>query len=181
MKKILRPYRLLSGALFDPFEPDLTKIDIEDIAYGLAHSNRYKGQTEYPISTAFHTLWVAKQVWRAGGNWATQYAALHHDDTDAFLPDWPSPQKRNPHLKWLLEKEANLQKALDIWNEVPKKCDRKLVKIWDTKAVSESYGERADVRTPEGKTPSYWAARWLEEDKSLREALGLLDRRLRTW
>lgn len=114
------PLRLVSGALFDPFNPDVSVITLEDIATGLANSNRYAGQTRWPYSTAEHACNVWEAVKTKGGNLATQWKALHHDDSDAFLWDIPRPMKSHPQLAWLVARERFLQgKLYELFQ-----CDR---------------------------------------------------------
>jgi hypothetical protein len=45
-----------------------------------------------------------------GASLMDQYVGLHHDDTDAYLPDVPTPLKVLPEFKWFRDLEDHMQK-----------------------------------------------------------------------
>lgn len=76
------------GNRFYPQEGRIDKIDIEDIAHGLAFQCRFNGQTSAFYSVAQHSLMVAQLVP------ASHYkAALLHDAAEAYLGDVVKPLK----------------------------------------------------------------------------------------
>lgn len=170
-KPLYKPIRTLSNRLFDPFDPDTSALTFTDYVHGLAASSRYSGQTQEPLSTAFHCVWVSSAVANAGGTYADQYGALHHDATDAFLWDIPRPLKKHPKLSWLVARERLLQKRLEKWLLVPK-YDKHLVAVWDKRACG-SFGERFSFRNETFPTPPEARARFSELHEGLRRALGL--------
>lgn len=63
--------------------------DIDTMIRGVSAEPRWRGQTKRPWSLAQHALLVARLVppeYRA--------EALHHDDEEVFLGDWPTPLVR---------------------------------------------------------------------------------------
>ena len=84
--------RLLSGRLFDVFNPRPEDFTIEDIAYGLASEPRFAGQTLYTYSVADHSLMVSAlcpDYFKLEG--------LLHDGTEGLgLKDIPGPIKHTP-------------------------------------------------------------------------------------
>lgn len=78
-----------SGLLFNPFNPDLDLIKIEDIALALSNACRYAGHISPFYSVAQHSVIVAGFF----SDPATRLAALLHDAEEAYLGDMPSPYK----------------------------------------------------------------------------------------
>ena len=76
------------GNRFYPTEGRIEKIDIEDIAHGLAYQCRFNGQTHQFYSVAQHSLMVAALVPAP-----YQRAALLHDAAEAYLDDMVKPLK----------------------------------------------------------------------------------------
>lgn len=62
---------------------------LDDIAHGLSNTCRYSGQCEFFYSVAQHAVLVSYIV---GG--LDSFIGLHHDDTEAFMCDIPTPLKR---------------------------------------------------------------------------------------
>lgn len=77
-----------SGIKFDPVCPTVEMIEIEDIAWGLAHTHRFGGQAPVPYTVAQHSVEVARML-------PTQYAlwGLLHDAAEAYLWDVQRPVK----------------------------------------------------------------------------------------
>ena len=78
----------------DLLAPDPQRIELVDIAYGLAHTLRFGGQTEMPWTVAGHSLFALALAQHYGFDEATQRNALMHDAAEAFLGDMMSPVKR---------------------------------------------------------------------------------------
>ena len=77
------------GNRFYPSEPRIDRIDIEDIAHGLAFQCRFNGQTTRFYSVAQHSLMVAALV-----SPRLRLPALLHDAAEAYLGDMVKPLKR---------------------------------------------------------------------------------------
>lgn len=79
-----------SGRRVDLFNPHPDTIVIEDIAHGLALTNRYGGQTELPYSVAQHSVLVSRMMPEG-----FRMDALLHDASEAYLGDVQSPLKHS--------------------------------------------------------------------------------------
>ncbi len=77
------------GNQFDFEKPDEFFYDIEDIAHGLSHINRFTGATRVPYSVAEHCIHVSNLV-------PLEYAleGLLHDAGEAFMGDVSTPLKK---------------------------------------------------------------------------------------
>lgn len=98
-----------SGELFDPFNPDMEKIRIVDIAHALSNQPRFAGHTQVFYSVAEHCINVARRVDRKFA-----LAALLHDASEAYLLDIPSPLKRSPVFELYRSYERTLQSMIYI-------------------------------------------------------------------
>ena len=76
------------GNRFWPTEPRIDRIDIEDIAHGLAYQCRFNGQTSAFYSVAQHSIMVASIL-----SPHLHKAALLHDAAEAYLGDIVKPLK----------------------------------------------------------------------------------------
>lgn len=81
-----------TGEWVDYADPDPDSIKLRDIARGLSQMNRYNGLTPFPWSVADHALLVRRLVIDAGYP-ELALAALHHDDHEVWISDWPTPMK----------------------------------------------------------------------------------------
>lgn len=89
------PYEVetFSGKYVDTKDPQPETIDLYDIAHALAHICRYGGHCKTFYSVAEHATACSKRLERQGKSLRKQFAALHHDDTEAYLGDIPRPLK----------------------------------------------------------------------------------------
>lgn len=126
--------RLLSGVYFNPLDPTpeaVAHVTWADVAWGLANTYRFAGQTVAPISVAAHTLCVLSAARRLArpslGHLPKEAdpeavaldrrvarAALLHDASEAFLGDIPTPFKRHPTFAAVAAAESRLQAALNV-------------------------------------------------------------------
>lgn len=104
------------GNRFDPIKPSIEQVDVIDIAHGLANQGRFNGQTKTYYSIAQHSLMVADIVYALTGDLRLTYAALHHDDTEAYLGDVVKPLKALLPIYAYLEDQVNeiIAQALNI-------------------------------------------------------------------
>ena len=78
-----------SGRYFDFRRPKAADVDISDVAVALSNTVRFGGHVNRFYSVAEHAVLVSRLVLPQFA-----YAALHHDDHEAYLGDIPSPLKR---------------------------------------------------------------------------------------
>jgi 5'-deoxynucleotidase YfbR-like HD superfamily hydrolase len=83
-----------TGKEFYPLEPEIEKIDIEDIAHALSNICRYTGHCKRFYSVAQHSLIGAQYFIKLGDNeHAKQF--LLHDASEAYLCDIARPVKQH--------------------------------------------------------------------------------------
>jgi hypothetical protein len=82
-----------SGRKLYVMSPSPDDFIVDDIAYALAHINRYSGNAGL-CSVGQHCLHVEDIVRRRGGDRETRLAALFHDAAEMVIGDIPSPAKR---------------------------------------------------------------------------------------
>lgn len=83
-----------NGFEFDPSTGKINTIDIRDITHALSNLCRYAGHCKKFYSVAEHsvlTYKIAKKLWP--DDLKTQWAALLHDATEAYVGDVPTPLK----------------------------------------------------------------------------------------
>ena len=77
-----------SGNLIDPFNPDIDKINITDIAVSLSRQCRFGGHLRWFYTVAEHSLRVALKLPDE-----LKLTGLLHDAAEAYLLDLPRPIK----------------------------------------------------------------------------------------
>lgn len=82
-----------SGQYVDTRRPRPETIKLVDIAHALGNLCRYGGHCQEFYPVAQHAVFVSRRVERRGGSLLDQLAALHHDDSEAYLMDIPRPMK----------------------------------------------------------------------------------------
>ena len=94
-----------SGEKVNPFNPDPSTINIEDIAHALSNLCRFTGHTSRFYSVAEHSWWVSKLV-------VPEHAlyGLLHDSSEAYLADISRPVK--PYLNNYKKTEKGLQSVI---------------------------------------------------------------------
>jgi hypothetical protein len=93
-----------SGKRFNPTNPQMNAIVIQDIAHALSMQCRFSGHVKSFYSVAQHCVLVSHICNRED--------ALHgllHDASEAYLVDVPAPLKRSGKFDSYLEFEKNLQ------------------------------------------------------------------------
>lgn len=83
----------LSGKEIDYLNPDISQIDIEDIALGLARTSKFVGQTSTVYTNAQHCLNLVKLVPQE-----LKLQALLHDAAEYCCSDLATPIKYTGHL-----------------------------------------------------------------------------------
>lgn len=100
-----------TGGIFYPLDVREEEITLKDVAHGLSHKARFTGHTRKFYCTAEHAVRVSKCVEMLGGTAMQQYVALHHDDSDAYLPDVPTPLKVLPEFEFFRKIEKDIEHA----------------------------------------------------------------------
>jgi len=99
-----------SGKRLDILTLSKSDIDLNDIVHALCLICRFGGHCKHFYSVAEHSVLTAVLCRLEGLPLETQFAALHHDDQEAYLCDLPTPIKRE--LKKYREIEAKLAKKI---------------------------------------------------------------------
>ena len=94
-----------TGVKFYPLDPRVEEIHVLDIAQGLALTNRWNGQVQYPFSVAAHSLYVSELC-------EPQHAlvGLLHDASEAYIGDMIRPLKKD--IPAFQKIENNLQRVI---------------------------------------------------------------------
>lgn len=134
--------RTVTGKYIDLLDITPDDIDIEDIAYGLAHTARFAGQTRTFFSVAEHSIAVSMEV-----PIAHKIEALLHDASEAYIGDMPTPIKnRMPDYKYVESciMEAVAKKFGISWplSEIVKAADKKVLEQeWSNIVIGDSWEE----------------------------------------
>lgn len=123
-----------SGRRFQPLEPIVADIDIEDIAHALSNQCRFSGHVRRHYSVAEHCVRVAQLLARWGQPVGVQRWGVLHDAAEYALVDLPQPLKRHPDFEPYRRAEARLMLAIcerfgldPIEPEIVRKADRVLL------------------------------------------------------
>ena len=82
-----------TGKHFDPTNPDMTQVDIKDIAHALSLICRGNGQVKSFFSVGQHCINAAKEASARGYSNRVILACLLHDAGESYLSDVPRPLK----------------------------------------------------------------------------------------
>jgi 5'-deoxynucleotidase YfbR-like HD superfamily hydrolase len=99
--------RTFTGILFDPLNPCVEDIKIQDIAHALSHVCRFTGHVSHFYSVAEHSIRVAERLPKE-----LQLAGLLHDASEAYISDVSSPLKHSEGFARYREIEAVLQEVI---------------------------------------------------------------------
>ena len=95
----------VSGVVFEPLRPELSKIHIEDIAHALGMICRFGGMSKEFYSVAEHSVYVSLAC-----DPKDAMAGLLHDAAEAYVGDLIRPIKHQPEMAfyrdiedWLLD------------------------------------------------------------------------------
>lgn len=139
------------GNAFDPASGKINEIDILDVAHALSNICRYGGHCKKFYSVAEHSVLVYKIVREFyPDDLDSQWAALLHDATEAYVGDVPTP------LKVQLPKYEDIEAAL--WLKIARQF-----KVRNTKTVSTRV-KMGDIMALATEAPklfrdvSHWAA-----------------------
>ncbi len=88
-----------SGKAFSPLYPRVEDVDLNDIAWSLAHTLRYKGHIQPAVSVAEHSILVKDIIERLWPESGMAVCGLLHDACEAYTQDIPSPIRRMAFIK----------------------------------------------------------------------------------
>lgn len=84
-----------TGKHFDPTKPDMSLVDIRDIAHALSLLCRGNGHVKTFFSVGQHCINAALEAEKRGYSKRMILACLIHDASEAYLSDVPRPLKHN--------------------------------------------------------------------------------------
>jgi 5'-deoxynucleotidase YfbR-like HD superfamily hydrolase len=95
----------VTGRIIDPEYPVSSNIDIHDIAWSLSRISRFSGHTvtEIPYNVAQHCIFVADMMIEFGHSKKLALYGLLHDAAEYAIGDIPSPVKKIPALRAVLD------------------------------------------------------------------------------
>ena len=99
-----------TGKIFNPLDPKIEDIDIEDIAHSLSMQCRFNGHIEQFYSIAQHSVlvsYVCEEI-----NSLDALSGLLHDASEAYICDIPSPIKKTQQFAQYREVEDKLQSLI---------------------------------------------------------------------
>ena len=82
-----------TGKHFDPTSPDMSLVDIRDIAHALSLTCRGNGHVQTFFSVGQHCIWCAREAQARGYDRRVVLACLLHDASEAYMSDVPRPLK----------------------------------------------------------------------------------------
>lgn len=82
-----------TGKHLDPLEPDMTMVDIRDIAHALSLTCRGNGHVKTFFSVGQHCINCALEAEKRGYSPRLILACLIHDASEAYMSDVPRPLK----------------------------------------------------------------------------------------
>jgi hypothetical protein len=109
-KKVI-PFRTFSGHTIDLFNPDPNRIDVFDMAHGLARICRYTGSMKHHYSVAQHCVLVSKYLQETKEMNEIQLEGLLHDAAEYLTGDLHGPTKNY------------INKRVRVWNKIEVKCE----------------------------------------------------------
>lgn len=119
-----------SGRRIRPLDPNPRDIRLVDVAWALSMKCRYNGHTSEFYSVAQHAVLVSHLLEINGCSPQEQLWGLHHDDSEAYLPDVARPIK--PLLVGFAEVEAKVMAACAQAFGLDGAVEPKNVKLLDT-------------------------------------------------
>ena len=118
--------QMLSGRMIDPFDLRPEDIELDDFAWTLANTGGFRCQSRPIYYNAQHVCAVARMVPDR-----LKLPALHHDDAETIIGDWPTPMKpKVPEVHALEDRIMRVVAErwgfdfIDLDDPELKRCDR---------------------------------------------------------
>lgn len=127
------------GGCYDFDAPNPEIITLEDVAYALAFTVRWRGQTRFRGQRCFygvaqHCVFGAEEMIREGLGWHAAFAFLWHEPDEVVLPDFPGPAKAClPDFNAFAKRQGDA--LLDRFGYRPAAVLAELVKRWDLRMM----------------------------------------------
>ncbi len=134
------------GQCYDFDTPNPQIVTIEDIAYALAFTVRWRGQNRHNGGRVFygvgqHCVFGAEEMLRAGHGVEKALEFLTHEDDEVVLPDFPGPAKNSVEgLRPFAKRQGDALAAHYGWP----RPDPDLCKVWDMRMMNT---EKRDIMT----------------------------------
>jgi 5'-deoxynucleotidase YfbR-like HD superfamily hydrolase/predicted transcriptional regulator len=152
-----------SGKKVYPYDLKPAMVDIDDIARGLAHINRFAGQLSYTVAQHSVAVAMALEV-LIPQNPVVWLQGLLHDASEAYLGDLPAPLKRTGAFPLYDLAEAQAQAAIfeALGIDEPNEAQSALIKQADLACLALEQRElwpqnrrHADWLEKDGATEGY--------------------------
>lgn len=141
-----------SGRRFNPTNPHVDAIVIQDIAHSLSMQCRFSGHCKSFYSVAQHSVLVSHICNHDDALWG-----LLHDASEAYLVDIPRPLKRSGKFEEYRKLEAQMTKAIckrfGLPEEEPKSVKKADTILLATEARDLMSPLRSDWQQPEEPLP----------------------------
>jgi hypothetical protein len=137
----------VSGTSFHPLNPKASEVNLSDVAHALSNICRFGGHAPVFYCVAQHAVLASQLVEELGGSTEEAYAALHHDDAEAYLGDMIRPLKH--HLPEYREAEKAVEAVIAQRFDVRVPFDAPIVKRADNVMLATEAVRicRADIST----------------------------------
>lgn len=129
----------LNGGYISPFEPDMSKVTLADMARSLSFTARFNGHTHRFYSVLEHLMNCMNVAWigRYHDNPPPRGLSLLlglHDAAEAYLGDMARPVKREPELNDYRRTESHLLNEIleKYFNLAELDLDNGLMDYWST-------------------------------------------------
>lgn len=145
--------RTFCGRRMDLEAPRPEMICLDDIVQGLSHCCRFAGQIFEFYSVAQHAVLVSSLVHPAYAR-----AALHHDDSEAYMGDLSRHLKHHPALDGYRKIESELMSVINYhFNITISEGCREEIKIADNLAAIFEHWKLRDFRSWQPREAISWA------------------------
>jgi hypothetical protein len=127
------------GQCYDFDNPNPDVIELDDVAYALAFTVRWRGQTRFRGQRCFygvgqHCVFGAEEMVAAGHGNRNAFAFLMHEPDEVVLPDFPGPAKAClPGFKDFAKRQGD---ALWATFGYSGPADPDLIKSWDLRMLT---------------------------------------------
>lgn len=140
-----------TGKHFDPVNPDMTQVDVQDIAHALSLICRGNGQVKTFFSVGQHCINAAREAIARGYSRRVILACLLHDACESYMSDVPRPLKGampeyvciEEHLLDLIYEKFLGSTLTEEENKLVKEIDHALLYYDLKELLDETFAESA--------------------------------------
>lgn len=148
------------GQCYDFDDPNPEIISLEDVAYALAYTVRWRGQARFGGRRCFygvgqHCVFGAEEMLAAGYGSAHALAFLTHEPDEVVLPDFPGPAKASvAGLKEFSKRQGDALADRFGWDTPePDLCKHWDLRMMNTEKRDLMPGHRDDTFHSSARTP----------------------------